>query len=89
MDLNQLLAGILKSMEDFYQRFLENGPTELIDEFKKRCVTLGRRVKITGFENREPFIARAFDLDSLGGLTVELPDGNVQVIYNAQRVTLV
>lgn len=88
VDLNRLLARILKQLESAYHHFVEKGPEGLVDHYKNRCVTLGRRVFISEQERKEAYEARAFDLDPLGGLMVELPDGNAKVIYNARRVSL-
>ncbi|MCE1246357.1 MAG: biotin--[acetyl-CoA-carboxylase] ligase [Firmicutes bacterium] len=83
-----LLAAILNRLEKEYDRFLEEGPTEIIHKYKNRCVTVGRKVRIINSGEIEEADAEALDLTEDGGLMVELGTGSRGILYSAERLIL-
>ncbi|MBE9505437.1 MAG: biotin--[acetyl-CoA-carboxylase] ligase, partial [Chloroflexi bacterium] len=47
----------------------------MLDEWRRRAVTLGREVSIAG--GREPVVGTALDIDNTGALLVRQADGSV------------
>ncbi len=72
-----LLQEILRSIECWYQAFLEN-PAKVLREWQKLNVTLGSRIRVTGAgENLEGF-AKGIDED--GRLIIRLDDGSARLV---------
>ncbi len=83
----ELLPEILAGLERDYRIFLKNGPDELIEKFKHRCITLERHVRIIrDRENVEDGIA--VDINNDGGLIVELSSGSRRTLYSVERLIL-
>jgi BirA family biotin operon repressor/biotin-[acetyl-CoA-carboxylase] ligase len=72
-----LLAAFLKELEKRYYPWQEAGDDGWLEEWKRRNLTLGRRVRITLLE--EEFCGRALALDRDGSLIVEGDDGQPRV----------
>ncbi len=66
---SKLTAKILEEFERIYQRFLEGGFSEILEEYKKRCITLGKDVEI--ITPVSSYRARAVDIAPDGALVVE------------------
>ncbi len=72
----KLLAEALKSLEEYYELFKQEGPEPIIKKWKRKCATLGRKVKIqSGGELIEGI---AEDIDGDCALLVRLADGTVK-----------
>lgn len=73
----ELLAGFL---EDFEQ-WLENRPVaDLLAEYKRCCVTLGRPVEVV--THRDTFRGRAVNIDEAGSLILKTDDGRHRTIHH-------
>ncbi|MGE5389492.1 MAG: biotin--[acetyl-CoA-carboxylase] ligase, partial [Deltaproteobacteria bacterium] len=44
VDHNELLAGVLHSMDHYYRRFMQGGFTDVLPEYKEKCFHLGQQV---------------------------------------------
>jgi len=77
-NIDKALNLLLESFERFYCLFLEKGFSALIDEYKKRCVTLGRDVTVIRGSNSYP--AKAVDINLNGELVVETENGTENVL---------
>jgi len=70
---SEIAAGIINELEAVYMEFLEKGPGWVAEEWKKRNVTLGKRVELvsqTGVTEAE-----AVDITPDGRLIVRYDDG--------------
>jgi len=85
VDLNQVLAHILAEMETDYLRFVDEGPSKLINENKHNCSTIGQRVKILRDEGPD-LTGTAMDLGTEGGLVIRTADNWTVVINNARQL---
>lgn len=72
----QLLRQILSEFERLYRVWLGNGFGQVLEEWKKRCVTLNCPVRISG--PRESWEGWAEDVDSSGALILRMADGSRQ-----------
>lgn len=72
---NRLIAEILN---EFFDMLPGLGSGLIIDEYKKRCVVIGREIK---FQNGDKTVsAKAVDIDNLGGLIIRLLNGERQTL---------
>ena len=76
----QVAAAILNEFEDLYLEFLKNGFKGMLDEYKKRCITLGKNVTIT--TANETYNAKAIDINSDGNLVVKY-ENEIRLITSA------
>lgn len=77
-----LLEAFLETFEQDYNRFCQQDISGVIEEQKKRSVTIGRRVCITrGIEQLE---AEAIDIDNEGKLVVRFDDGSVTALFSGE-----
>jgi BirA family biotin operon repressor/biotin-[acetyl-CoA-carboxylase] ligase len=83
-----LLAAALNRLEKEYDRFLKEGSAGIIEKYKNRCVTIGRKVKIINSGEIREADGTATDLTLDGGLKVELMSGQQGILYNAERLIL-
>lgn len=67
-----------------YESFAANGFSVFMDEYRKKCITLGREVII--IENEKSFIAKAVDIAENGELLIE-NNGKIQCI-NSREVSV-
>ena len=65
---SEFLAHALSEFEKCYTVFLEKGFGALLDEYKEKCVTVGREVVITERGNKT--VAKAVDITENGELTI-------------------
>jgi BirA family biotin operon repressor/biotin-[acetyl-CoA-carboxylase] ligase len=81
LDPDQLLTGVLEHLDLRLADLLQPGEAKLqpeahralIEEYRSRCVTLGRQVGVE--EPNGSFTGRAIDLTGEGQLVVETPSG--------------
>ena len=68
--------------ESLFEELKKNGAGAIITELKQSCLTLGKRSSfVSGGQIIE---AVAKDIDSLGGLIIERPDGKIEVLYTGE-----
>jgi BirA family biotin operon repressor/biotin-[acetyl-CoA-carboxylase] ligase len=87
-EINRTLLAkrIIQEMDNSYQRFESGHASELLDEAKQICSTLGRIVRVATAERK--FIGRALDLGGDGQLLVRLSSGVTVPFYAADVVHL-
>ncbi len=79
-DREELVNSILENLEHYYDIFCKKGDmTELVDEYNKQLVNIGRRVKVLDPSENTEGIARG--IDDKGRLIVETDDGSLHHIY--------
>ncbi|MBP7840166.1 MAG: biotin--[acetyl-CoA-carboxylase] ligase [Acidaminococcaceae bacterium] len=74
----ELLALILKNMEEFYELAITEGFGPILDEWRWWSTTLGKEVKVVA--PNETYIGKALDIDEDGLLIVERGGEKVKVI---------
>lgn len=77
-----LLEAFLDTFEQDYNRFCQQDISGVIEEQKKRSVTIGRRVCIT--RGNEQLEAEAIDIDNEGKLVVRFDDGSVTALFSGE-----
>ncbi|MCF8012045.1 MAG: biotin--[acetyl-CoA-carboxylase] ligase [Clostridiales bacterium] len=73
IDRVNLLRNILEELDYWYKQWIVNGFTYILEEWKKRNVTIGRRVKIATIN--EVVKGKAEDITEKGALVVRLDNG--------------
>lgn len=79
---SEIAAGIINELEAVYMEFLEKGPGWVAEEWKKRNVTLGKRVELvsqTGVTEAE-----AVDITPDGRLIVRYDDGRTGEVLSGE-----
>lgn len=77
-----LLEAFLEAFEPDYNRFCQHDISGVIEEQKKRSVTIGRRVNIT--QGSEQLEAEAIDIDNEGKLVIRFDDGMVTALFSGE-----
>ncbi len=77
-DKKALLREILKELDELYKTY-DNG--EFLEESKELSCVLGKEIKV--IRGNETYIAKAVDLDSLGGLIIER-DGKKETLNSGE-----
>lgn len=77
-----LLSAFLEAFEQDYNRFCHHDISAVIEEQKKRSVTVGRRVSI--IQNGGQMEAEAIDIDHEGKLVVRFDDGSVTSLFSGE-----
>ncbi len=72
-----LLQELLRSIERWYQAFLEN-PAKVLREWQKLNMTLGSRIRVTGAGENLEGLAKGIDED--GRLIIKLDDDSVRLV---------
>lgn len=79
---SKIAANIINELENVYLEFLEKGSGWIVEEWKKRNITLGKRVVLSGqFEARE---AEALDITPDGKLVVRYDDGKTDEVLSGE-----
>jgi len=78
-DRNALAAAALNALDRWLERWLEAGPGPVVEAWRERNVTLGRRIRIAG----TGVAGTAVDLTEEGALVVEDDAGGRRIIYSA------
>ncbi|MDU2065688.1 MAG: biotin--[acetyl-CoA-carboxylase] ligase [Sporomusaceae bacterium] len=78
VDRKQLLGKVLEELERAYDQINERGFAPLLDEWRKKSITLGKVVDVIGFNQR--FSGKAVDIDSDGALLIERESGIERVL---------
>lgn len=74
---NELIAKVLNMFEYYYKKFLDEGLEVMIEEYKKHCITIGRKVSVNF--KKETVTGTALDVDKTGALVVETDNGIIHV----------
>lgn len=82
---NALLQQVLRDLERWYQKFLNND-ADVLEEWKKLNVTVGNRITVSGAGEALGGLAQEVDRD--GRLIVRLDDGTIRTVA-AGDVTIV
>ncbi|MBQ2890991.1 MAG: biotin--[Clostridia bacterium] len=77
-DKEALLREILKELDELYKTY---GNGEFLEESRKLSCVLGKEIKV--IRGNETYIAKAVDLDSLGGLIIER-DGKKETLNSGE-----
>jgi len=72
----KLLKQFLRDFEFYYRRWINDGFGPILEEWKKRCVSLGCPVRVSS--PREVWDGWAEDVDSDGALLVRMPGGSIK-----------
>jgi len=86
VDRNLLTSKILEEMDSSYRAFESGRTNELLEDVRKSCCTLGRRVRATTVDG--VLEGQALDLGKDGQLLVQSRDGTVVHLYSADLVHL-
>ncbi|MBO9598710.1 MAG: biotin--[acetyl-CoA-carboxylase] ligase [Cohnella sp.] len=79
---SELIAEVLEQFERLYALYLEQGFAPIRALWEAHAVTLNRTVTLTTPQGAIEGVPR--ELDDMGGLRVELPDGSFRTIYSAE-----
>lgn len=74
-------CAILDAFDKVYEKYHREGAENLLLEYRKRCVTLGKEVRI--IQNRETQEGVALDITPLGELVCSI-EGKIQVIRSGE-----
>ncbi len=74
----EILAAVLKNMEELYERAIEQGFVSVLDEWRKYSCTLGEKVKVIAPERT--YLGTAVDIDNDGLLLVKTNDGHLEKV---------
>lgn len=76
-----LIAAIADEFNKLYLRWLE-GPTSCLEEYRRRCIILGRSITLTSPEG--DFEAVAENISADYGLVLRLPDGSTRTVHSGE-----
>lgn len=76
-DRNEIAAEFLNEFELLYKRFLADGLKGILEEYKKRCVTIGSEVRV--FLRNDNICGKAVDISEDGAVIVQTENGCVSV----------
>lgn len=79
VDVNILVARITDDLLDFAENLQD---CSYVEDYRKMSVVLGREIRYN--EGDALICARALDIDSEGGLMVELKDGSIKVLKTGE-----
>lgn len=77
-----IAANIINEVEKVYQGFIEKGSSWVVDEWKKRNITLGKTIDV--ISQTGSFSAEAFDITTEGKLIVKDDDGKVHEVLSGE-----
>lgn len=79
VDRAELLAVILKEMEENYTTFIHRGFRALLEEYEELCTTLGSEVKVV--QDGREIRGTAVEIDRKGALILLTPEGRERITY--------
>ena len=82
LDRNLLATALIDRLLPAAERFEDSGFGPFREDYRRRCVILGRPVWVVEGERRFP--ARALDIDEIGELVVELPEGRIRKVSGGE-----
>ncbi len=77
IDRVKLMQDILSSIEYRYEHF-----NECLDDYKARCITLNKRVKVKTLS--EEFVGDAVNIDTDGSLIIVLDDNSIRRVFSSE-----
>lgn len=77
VDHNELLAGVLQSLDQYYRRFMQEGFTSILPEFKKRCFHLGQRIEL--MQGKRKISGNNVDINERGHLLVDSGEDIIEI----------
>ncbi|HII65752.1 TPA: biotin--[acetyl-CoA-carboxylase] ligase [Candidatus Woesearchaeota archaeon] len=77
-DIDDLAHDILVRLKEYYAFFQDGKEAKVLDEWKKRCTTLGKNVRIASPSGS--FSGKAVGVTEEGMLRVRLPSGRIRVV---------
>jgi len=81
VDNIEMLGSILKEIGTVYRAFEENGFLPVLKEVKKRCLVLGKRVRVRGENPAEVIEGEAYDISENGGLILKAKSGEIRELF--------
>lgn len=85
VDRVELFKNVLFEVENYIDSYLLKLDTEILDEYKELCATLGRNVEV--IRGNQRLIGKAIDIGSTGDLVIETETGQ-KVLVNSGEVTV-
>lgn len=82
LDRSVIAASIINETEKVYRGFIEKGSSWIVEEWKKRNITLGNNIKI--ISQQGGFNAEALDITTEGKLIVKDEDGKIHEILSGE-----
>lgn len=82
LDRSVLAAGLINTLEEVYDSYLKDGATRMIDEWKKRSVTLGKKVRLISHNGSQVVLAQ--DITQDGKLLVKQENGQVLEVLSGE-----
>lgn len=76
-DVDYICAIVMNEFEILYDRFIEEGFSAIVDEYRSRCVTLDHDVVVS--HDGVEISAYAYDISPTGELMLETEEGDIQV----------
>jgi BirA family biotin operon repressor/biotin-[acetyl-CoA-carboxylase] ligase len=87
VDRDELLVAVLRRLERRYAALATAaGRQSTMSQYRRRCATIGRRVRVALSD--ELLVGRARDVDGDGRLEVEAPGGEVRLVASGDVVHL-
>lgn len=80
-ELSALAAELMISLDTMRQRLLPQ-QQEIMETYKRDCITLGKEVKVIAPSNIR--LGKAVDIETDGALTVEFPDGSREAVSSGE-----
>ncbi len=80
IDRMNLICRVLENLEEWYNLFERKGINDIIEEWKRLAITIGRDVKV---QSGNSFVeGRAVDIDENGALLIKDRDGIIQRVLS-------
>ena len=80
-DRNRLIAAMIRALHRMSGKLL-TGRDEMLDSYRRDCVTLGREISV--LRGDAVFHATALTVDAEGGLVIRLTDGTEQTVTSGE-----
>jgi len=74
---NELLAGLLRNLDEYYSRFMQDGFTAILPEFKEKCFHLEKQVELLLGTRQVSGIN--LDINERGHLLVQTEEGIIEI----------
>ncbi|MDD6483026.1 MAG: biotin--[acetyl-CoA-carboxylase] ligase [Clostridiales bacterium] len=76
-----IVRRVMEEFEDIYDGFIKNGISSFIDEYRSRCINIGRTVRI--IVNRAEKVGNCVGIDDNGCILVET-DGKINAVSSGE-----
>lgn len=74
---SELTAAVLNEFEKLYKKFIKEGFSPLLEEYKKSCITVGRDIRV--IYRKETITGKAVDITPDGALAVDTGNSRITV----------